>query len=109
MTERMLEMLKGNNDSTEGIVDDLYVKEWKFVPNSSTSDQIGHGLVLCPNEVTMNMAKLALATTVRVKDSDGIVRIPVMREVIDESLTKAAKDNSTHNYTHFFRVPTRLR
>ena len=64
--------------------------------------EFGHGLLLCPNEVSMNMAKLAFASTVRVQDAAGVDRIPFMKEIANE----AVKDNLP--YTHFFRLPTRL-
>ena len=71
--------------------------------------EFGHGLLLCPNEVSMNMAKLAFASTVRVQDAAGVDRIPFMKEISNETLitADAAKDNHL-TYTHFFRLPTRL-
>ena len=59
------------------------------------------------NEVSMNMAKLAFASSVRVKDAAGVDRIPFMKERANEALIAAAKDYYD-TYTHFFRLPTRL-
>ena len=85
---------------------DLMVYEWEFVDEPKNSG-IGHGLLLFRNEVSMNMAKLAFASVVRVKDAKGEDSIPAIQEAVKEVLiTDESKDNSP--YTHFFRLPTRL-
>ena len=82
------------------------VYEWEFVDEPKNSG-IGHGLLLFRNEVSMNMAKLAFASVVRVKDAKGEDSIPAIQEAVKEVLiTDESKDNSP--YTHFFRLPTRL-
>ena len=83
---------------------DLTVGEWTFIKDPGNPGY-GHGHLKCRNEVSMNMAKLAFASAVRIKDGDGADGIPYMKEVTNEA---TVADEGTH-YTHFFRPPIRLR
>ena len=55
------ELLKMEKSSGEGICKHLISEGWKFVEDKEDA-RFGHGVVLCRNELTMNMAKLAFAT-----------------------------------------------
>ena len=102
--DEMGELLNRNDDISGWIVRNIAL-EWKFVEDTAqpnSTEQFGHGLLGCHNEISMNMAKLAFVRTVRVKDVAGEDMIPAMKEIAKE----AAKDNLP--YTHFFRLPTRL-
>ena len=84
---------------------DLSVGEWKFIEDPGNPGH-GHGYLKCPNEVSMNMAKLAFASAVRIKDADGVEKIPFIKETTNVASPHGAEEGS--QYTHFFRLPTRF-